>query len=318
MQILNDTLIEFALGDPTVRENLAVFPLLTGKRRECDYLTLDEALEGGLAEVSEVSEGGSVPELSFENHSARKVLLVDGEELIGAKQNRVLNLAILVAAAKKVVIPVSCVERGRWAYRQRRFASGRKKLYAKARAAKMAAVSESMRRSGARRSDQGGLWLDIARKSDRMEACSETGAMDALYDKSAVSVKRFEQAFQAREGQVGAVFAVNGEIAGLELFDSPSAFAKYLSMLVESYAVDALDVPEVKREAPSKQAAEAFIDRVRRASVQSFPGVDLGEDVRLTGENLTGGALIAEGRVVHLSAFSVEKENATPETDDVV
>jgi hypothetical protein len=45
-----------------------------------------------------VSEGGSVPHLLFINDAMRPVLLLDGEELVGAKQNRVLNLTVLAAA----------------------------------------------------------------------------------------------------------------------------------------------------------------------------------------------------------------------------
>jgi len=47
--------------------------------------------------ITEVSAGGRVPELAFENSSDETVLLVDGDELVGAKQNRVVNLSILVA-----------------------------------------------------------------------------------------------------------------------------------------------------------------------------------------------------------------------------
>ena len=49
------------------------------------------------------------------------VLLVDGEELIGAKQNRVLNLSILIPAKQRCVIPICCVEAGRWRAASREF-----------------------------------------------------------------------------------------------------------------------------------------------------------------------------------------------------
>ena len=75
-----------------------------------------EALDAGLARVEEVSEGGSVPELRFTNSAAMPILIVDGEELVGAKQNRVANLTILAPAKTTIRIPVSCVEAGRWRY----------------------------------------------------------------------------------------------------------------------------------------------------------------------------------------------------------
>ena len=64
--------------------------------------------------VSEVSQHGSVSDLCVVNDSDRTVLLLDGEDLRGAKQNRVLNLTILVPAGKTVIVLVSCVEQGRF------------------------------------------------------------------------------------------------------------------------------------------------------------------------------------------------------------
>jgi hypothetical protein len=59
------------------------------------------------ARVTELGAGGSVPELRFENLGEKPVLLLDGEELVGAKQNRALNLTILAPAKQVIVIPVS-------------------------------------------------------------------------------------------------------------------------------------------------------------------------------------------------------------------
>jgi hypothetical protein len=58
------------------------------------WLTLEEA--GARARVTEVSEAGSVPFLQVANGADRPLLLLDGEELIAAKQNRILNTTVLV------------------------------------------------------------------------------------------------------------------------------------------------------------------------------------------------------------------------------
>ena len=79
--------------------------------------------EGVVAvEITEVSEGGSVPELQVVNETGRHVLLFDGEELKGAKQNRILNSTILVEAGSRLTVPVSCTESGRWSYQSDEFA----------------------------------------------------------------------------------------------------------------------------------------------------------------------------------------------------
>src|SRR5580704_5666256 len=113
---LKDDFARIRVGTPTIYRNLTVFPLLRPEPAcaEPDYLLAEDAIGQGLAEITELPGGGSVPELQFANNSPRAVLLLDGEELIGAKQNRVLNLTILASPKAVTVIPVSCVEAGRW------------------------------------------------------------------------------------------------------------------------------------------------------------------------------------------------------------
>src|SRR5438270_9227918 len=119
-----ESLTALKLGEPQTYVDLTLFPLIGDPEAAPGYVLLDEALERHLVHVTEVSAGGRVPELAFENSSDETVLLVDGDELVGAKQNRVVNLSILVAAGKTLVIPVSCVEQGPWVYRSGGFPAG--------------------------------------------------------------------------------------------------------------------------------------------------------------------------------------------------
>ena len=307
MTSIAHTLAGLDLGPPQTYRNLTVFPLFARDDATPDYLTLDEALDAGAAHISEVSESGSVPELRFVNGSAEKILLVDGEELVGARQNRILNLSILVGARQTVVIPVSCVERGRWSYRSREFGSAGRKLYAKARAAKMAQVSRSMQESASRASDQAFLWQDLAEKRVRMSVASHTEAMGDLYEAREDALAGYGQAFKPVPGQVGAVFAIDGQVRGVEILDKPDTFARFLAKLIGSYAMDAIDTEQPVERAPSLEQAGAFLARIGATTEKSFPALGKGEDLRLEGERLAGGALLAEGRVVHLAAFALDE-----------
>ena len=292
------------LGSSQVHANLALFPLV-GEGAAADYVLLDEALERGLARVTEVSAEGRVPELAFENASSEKILLVDGDELAGAKQNRILNLTILVGAGRKVVIPVSCVERGRWHYRSQDFQPARRSLFAKARAKKMQSVSHAMLSTGARCSDQSQVWDDVAAKATFFQSPSETGAMGDVYASRDAELEDYVRAFRAEPRQRGAVVAIDAKVVGLELFDSPQAFARYLGKLVRSYALDALETRNGKILAPSEDAVRRFLDSLLSAGAERFAAVGEGEDIRITGTGITGGALAASGRVVHLAGFAV-------------
>jgi len=305
MQEIEQSLASLALGAPQAFRNLALFPLLAAVDARPGYVLLDEALERGFARVTEVSREGTVPELAFENGSAEKILLVDGDELVGAKQNRIINLSILVAGGMKVAIPVSCVEQGRWSYRSREFSSAGRALFAKARARKMAHVSESLRSSGTRYAKQGEIWRDVADKVDLCGIPSETTSMSDAYEATASRVADYMAAFRAEPRQCGAVVAVDGKVAGLELFDSPAAFAKYFAKLVRGYALDALETANGKTLAPSEDEVRRFLERIKAAPAERFAALGEGEDLRLTGNGISGGALAAEGRVVHLAGFAV-------------
>jgi hypothetical protein len=307
MTAITQTLAGLRVEAGITHENLAVFPLVAEARAAPDYLTLDEALARKAARVTEVSESGSVPELFFENESPERILLVDGEELVGAKQNRVLNISILVGASRKVRIPVSCVEAGRWRYRTAEFGSAGRKLFAKARAAKSADVTASLRTTGRRRSDQAKVWADIDAKMSALACDSPTAAMADMYEQRRSRLDAYAEAFQPRPGQLGAMFAVDGRIAGIELYDSDATFAKFLKKLVGSYAMDAIESDGPAPKAATLDDARAFLGRIQAAATESFPSTDLGEDVRFAGGEVAGGALVHEGRVVHLSAFAAAK-----------
>jgi hypothetical protein len=170
MITLKDEFSHIEAGEPHHFRNLTLFPLF---RRdvavaEPEYLLLEEAIGQGLARVTEIGGGGSVPELRFENNAERPTLLVDDEELIGAKQNRVLNLTVLAPAKQTIVIPVSCVEAGRWHQNSQTFKPANHVMYSRVRAARVAHVTDSMRTTGTRMSDQSAVWDELSVKASRM------------------------------------------------------------------------------------------------------------------------------------------------------
>jgi len=295
---------ESQLGDPQSFGRLSVFPLLAGASADPDYVTLDYALANRLASVREVSEGGSVPELRFENRSDKKILLVDGEELVGARQNRILNLTILVDAFQQVVIPVSCVERGRWAYVSREFHSAGRKLFARARAAKMGQVSRALREDGNRKSDQMRIWEEVALVNACHGVDSLTDSMADAFEKERSNLEQYQQAFAAQPRQVGGIFVLDGRILGAEQFDAAETYSHMLAKLVASYVVDSARNVPPQRKVPSLSEVARFLKAIQTAPASDYPALGIGRDIRLESEAVTGGALINGDRVVHLAAFS--------------
>ena len=222
MTMINTALHNIVPGETQTFANLSITPLMAATDRQADYLTLAEAQALGLAVVTEVSESGSVPTLLLDNRAEQAVFLLDGEELVGAKQNRILNLSILVPASTRLEIPVSCVEQGRWRHSSPEFASAERTFFSKGRARKAARVSENLREGGGRNSNQSEVWSDIGDKMSNMAVHSATGAISDAYEHFSGSVDEYVEGFRFADSQVGACFAINGKIRGVELFDASS------------------------------------------------------------------------------------------------
>ena len=292
---------------------LTVVPLIDPAAKTSGWLTLDAALAKGLVEVTEVSDSGSVPQLQLLNRGSSPLFLLDGEELVGAKQNRILNLSILVPADSTFEVPVSCVEQGRWSWRSRGFQSAGRVIYSKLRRSNAEAVSENIVMSGSRHGNQGQVWDSIALKSARMEVHSDTGAAGALYERYRAELDEFTSGMEILPGQVGAAFLLDDRFAGLDLLAGPDLLAPLLPKIVRSYALDALEedaarenyerTPAPQREA-SRQAVRDVIAQIAVLEASRHAALGFGEDLRLRGGSLIGSAVVANGAIAHLGLWA--------------
>ena len=292
------------LGEPTTHGGLTVFPLTSDFRSKLRYLLLEEGLRKDLVTIREVSEGGSVPELKVQNRADLPLLIVDGEELVGAKQNRVANLTMLIPAEGTTIIPVSCVEAGRWSYRSAHFDVSDRVQNARGRAEKLESVRHSIRERGSRRSDQGRVWDSIAEESASLGAASPTSEMGAMFERHKDRLDDYVSVVEASPEQLGAVFVVGGRRYGLDLFDRPATFAAFLQKLVRSYAINVLGRWRPEPNGSLEGKARRFLRRIVEGTYDDHVAVGLGRDVGIVGEGLVAGALVAARTVVHLAAFA--------------
>lgn len=305
-------LSNLSIGKATHFAGLTVFPLSSDLRSFVRYLLLEEGLSSGLVSVREVQKEGSVPNLAVENRSDADVLIVDGEELVGAKQNRIANLTLLVPAERTTTIPVSCVEAGRWSYSRPDFGVTERVQYSRGRAERLHGVHASMRTTGTRVSDQGAVWDAQREKAARMEAHSPTEAMSAIYERHEATLDDYVEKLSLESDQVGAIFVTGPRQFGMDLFDRHETFAAFFPKLLRSYAIDAMERPPARDGAAKPDEAHAFVDRLRKGAFDVHPAVALGHDVGVVARGAIAGALVHQETALHLTAFS-EPTRATTE-----
>jgi hypothetical protein len=298
-------------GEIQVHNHVVVIPMISANGSGPDYLTMKEAMEGQFLTVTEVTEGGEVPELKVINRGEKPVLLLDGEELSGAKQNRVLNTTILLKEKSETLIPVSCTEHGRWAYRSARFEDSGHIMSAKLRSIKNASVHENLKAMRAFLSDQGAVWDEIAIQAHVNKVSSITGSMKDILEAKQEDLDAFLEHLPIVADQDGLIVLVNGEIIGLDRVSRSAAFRILHPKLIRSYVMDALTEKPVKeKETPAKKA-NAFLKKILQCTEQTFDSVGYGCDYRYEGKKIVGSALVHENTVIHMAFFQItETEKA--------
>jgi hypothetical protein len=280
------TVLPFETGEPRSFGGLTVIPLFPAAEPRLEYVGLDEAAARGLV-VGEVGEEGVVELLAVANPLAEHVLLYEGEELVGAKQNRILQWTALVPPKSKLSMPASCVEARRWSRSTPTFAPAPR------------AAHPSLRKTRHSGGGQQEVWAEIAAKSARLDAASPTGAQEAMYVSKRASIEEYGAALPRLDGQSGSLVAVAGVPVCLDWVSRPDVFAGLHGKLLQGYALEAVETPLEK---PLDGAAvESFLAALRWRQGRMQETVGVGAMTRFAG-TAVGSDLVAHGEPVALTA----------------
>lgn len=295
---------EVRVGDPLRHESLSVFPLITESAATVDYRLAADAIADGSLLVSEVSDRGSVANLMVKNRGSDRVLFLEGEELIGAKQNRIVNTSVLVAPHSKTFIPVSCVERSRWGYRSHSFGSSGSHAPSRLRRSLKSSVSRSVRERGSRESDQHQVWEEVASLHTTHRVSSSTAAMSDAFNLHGRQILEYQQRLGYVTGASGVAFAINDRVVSFDLFDKPETCQLVWARLLSGVVFDALAAGKADR-IVSAADVERQMAGSRNLAWEQTDAV--GEGVEYRAESTRGdhaSALAYRGMFVHGSLMT--------------
>jgi hypothetical protein len=236
----------------------------------------------------ERSRGDEVNTLVLVNNSDKPLLLLAGEIVTGGKQDRVIAKdRIVPAGSEPIDLGVFCIEPGRWTASSSTFGAS-----AKAPAHSFM-VQPSVRERAMVAKDQQEVWNSVRGSISQMAMASAPSAGTAMdsgsgsgsvyprsmgttsyaraMEDSSVSAKVDEAAapvMKARdqviaqlrkEGAIGVVVAVRGEIVWADLFVDTDLLSRYWTKLVRSYAAESLTEGETHAK-PTVADAQRFLD----------------------------------------------------------
>jgi hypothetical protein len=295
-------------------QGLGVVQIATADRDTLEYISSNRAIKAGALEIVEVSEGGSVNTLIVINRAESMVFLLDGEILHGAKQNRVVNSSVLLAPRSKTLLPVSCVERGRWGFVSDTFTSAEFTAPQGLRAEKARQVRASLKQNEGHTADQGQIWDRVSEYHAQQGIHSRTDSLSDLYAKKEAEFEAFIKGFEAiPEGNGMAVF-FGKDLLSIDLFNRVEVYREYFPKILRGIAAEIFQ-SNGKRggvsEAEGSYRTLDFLDHFEGLELEEFPGVGVGREKRFDLPGMTGFELGFEGRMVHLAALKGERQRRT-------
>ena len=220
----------YELMDPQIHKNIAIVPIKTPLNHKIDLMTLKKGFELDLVDVKEC-EHSTVNTLIVKNKSVVPLLLIDGEEIVGGDQNRIIDATILIAPQSEKKIPVDCTEHGRWGYKSE-FKHSENIANYTTRLAKR----HAFRNKG---NVQQAVWDSINELEMSRSFSSPTQAMSESYDDAKEDLDEIIDAFDIVEGQTGIVMVIDGEVKGFEIFLNSEIYREYHEKIIKSYLINA-------------------------------------------------------------------------------
>lgn len=284
------------LLEPQVYKNIAVVPLKT-KKNYIDLLTLKKGFELGLVEVKEC-DSSQVNTLIVKNNAVTPLILVDGEEVVGGDQNRIVNTTILVAPKTEMKIPVSCSEKNRWAYKSK-FKQSDYIANFNTRLAKESASRKS-------ESFQDIVWSSIDELQEENNYISPTTAMEESYENLKLDHNKIINEFNIINGQTGILIIVDDEIKGFELFLNHNIYREFHEKILKSYIID-LEINDNPIMINFETIHEIF-NNLYDSSFEKRENNGLEEVYTFENSKGIGTVYLFENNIIHWSYFAKETD----------
>lgn len=319
-QNILQTIDSLHLGQTVQYKNLSIIPIFSNNTSTSEYISLKEGLDKGLIEITEVSESGSVPTLRVINNSPKPLFILDGEELVGAKQNRIVNTSMLLAGNSSFDVPVSCTEQGRWKYNSKKFKDSGVVMSSKARYAKSQRVSTSLSNHKGYNANQSEIWKDIKKMHRKYATFSGTGAMKDAFLQKNNDIQEYLDAFPIQENQKGMFVFQNGKLVGGEYISNSKVYGDLHKKLIKSFSIEAMHEKVDYKADPFDliQEASRNLNDLKDASATVHKPVGLGNDIRLEAAKAKASVLEYEDEDLHISIFPKEEVNNDPEDSPIL
>lgn len=295
------------LEPQVIYQNIVILPVESKTPPNIKYISLKSAVQSKKAQVTEVSESGSVQNVKIVNHSNDFILIPQGEHLVGAKQNRIVNTSILVEPKSEIIIPVSCIEQGRWHHIRPDFIPADELVTYKLRKHTSVTVSKNLKERGDFKSNQSSVWGFIAKDFEKDRIHHHTSSYSEYMKEklSRENTQNFDLKLPANIN--GAAIFIGDKLLSFEYFSDKNYFDEIKERLIRAVIIDAQDYNqyELKTTADYKfifmsNNGELFdAEQIHKKSI----GAGYDYKILIEAKYINGNFLVYNNEVVHMINF---------------
>jgi hypothetical protein len=297
-------------------ENLSFFKsksfgLLQFKTEEADtfdYISSDFAIKNDFITIKEINEQGSVNNLNVLNTSPHFVFFMDGDVLVGAKQNRVLNTSVLLEPESKTYITVSCIEQGRWRNKSANFSKPDFIVPAILRKQKNMNVNKNLKAGKSYYADQGDVWNSVSSYETRYGYSSNTSDLSELMAEKKADFDSFIKHFICDDNANSLAVFSGDKVVSVEIFNRKNIYKEYFSKLLRATAMEiyCLNRKESKMQRDDAvDILEMELKKLDSAKYNDFPGLAAGTERRYDSEEFSCHSLNYTDKQIHFSFLNI-------------
>lgn len=170
MSILNEFIQSSMLVEESHTFRNMTIHFIKGNSKENGIINYSDAMIAKVLDITEIGEG-NVPEVTFDNRAVFPVFVAGGTIIEGLKQSRSVYVSCVIDKMSKVVVPVNCIEQGRWHSKTKYGNISPFHISSRLRASNLKDTNKSLKeRDGYNSGDsQSNTWRNIQEMKERKE-----------------------------------------------------------------------------------------------------------------------------------------------------
>ena len=246
MKKIFNELNDFQIKTPLHIGGLKLYPVMFQTNSfDSNIEFIDKSFDRAEIDAFEASPEGVVTQVGVRNNSEKFVMILDGEGISGAKQNRIAQTTIILRPFSETIIPVNCIERGRWSYSaERNFNKSDYSISPKMRDRK----AEILKNRENHRL-QGAIWNEIDELSGKYKTRSGTDDLGEVLDHAGRN-NDYHDIYDKLEEQCNGYIVFGTERPFIEIFRNNRSRKHHMKKIIKSWVAD-VEASQIKHVDPN-------------------------------------------------------------------